>query len=420
MHNLGESETWRRRSTFVLLAVALVGWHLSFEGIRALKPFWTSAELATIITIFHCFAWSLIYAAVPLVVAERVPPARRRIPLVIGIVAATGIVTTATFFSWVSIAAAPSVRKACLDIIDASTTTLAELRDARQRERELRPVLTQTGESILRLAQDEEGSGALTMKPRQGPFAIALYSLASAYADAGEMLDKDDAAAQENFAEAERLLATMRVLHADATAHDDVEEFNSRFAQAAFRLNRLLSDLKKSPLRSVLTVVHKSDAMIGFLPARRDSPHETAAKAALIKLASESKARIDQLAEGVDRTFIKVPRYEALSREQAAIAYIAVFPQYPIICITIDLVIPLIGLLAAIFFSPFQTSEQPITATSERAASLPDPKFNGVAGTPSSTGDEREQLVQALRRSTAEKAAQSRVDHQKSGRRSAP
>jgi hypothetical protein len=417
MQNLDESETWRRRSTLVLLGVAAVGWHLSFEGLRALKPFWTSVELATIITIFHGFSWSLIYAAVPQVVAGKIPPGRRRIPLVIGLVAAAGIVTTATFFSWVSVAAAPSVRRACLDLIDASTTVLADLREARQREQELRPVLAQTSESILQLAQDEEGHGALSTKDRKGPFAYALYALASAYADAAEMLERDDVAAQENVAEAERVLATMRVLHADATAHDErVEDLSARFAQAAFRLHRILSDLKKSPLRSVLTVVRKSDATIAFLPARRDSPQETAAKAALIKLASESKARIDQLAEGADRAFLNVPRFETLSREEAAIAYIAAFPQYPIICITIDLVIPLIGLLASIFFSPFQTPDPPGAAKNERAPSSLAPKSNGAIGAPSSTGDPREHLVQALRRSAAEQAAQSRVDSPKSGR----
>lgn len=417
MQNLGEAETWRRRSTLVLLGVALVGWHLSFEGLRALKPFWTSFELATIITIFHSFSWSLIYAAVPLVVAGRVPPARRRIPLVIGIVAAAGIVTTATFFSWVSVAATPSVRKACLDFIDASTTVLADLRDARQRERELRPVLAQTSESILQLAQDEEGHGALSTKERKGPFTYALYSLSSAYADAAEILEKDDVIAQENFAEAERILASMRVLHADATAQSDrFEDLSARFAQAAFRLHRILSDLKKSPLRSALTVVRKSDATIAFLPARRDSPQETAAKAALTKLASESKARVDQLAEGADRTFLNVPRFETLSREEAALTYIGAFPQYPIICVTIDLVIPLLGLLASIFFSPFQMSDPLGAARSERAPSPPTPRSNRAAAAPSSPGDPRETIVQALRRSAAEKAAQSRVDSPKGGR----
>ncbi|WP_437769037.1 hypothetical protein WME77_19350 [Sorangium sp. So ce764] len=421
MQNLGESETWRRRSTLMLLGVALVGWHLSFEGIRALKPFWTSVELATIITVFHAFSWSLIYAAVPQVVAGRVPPGRRRIPVVIGIVAAAGIVTTATFFSWVSVAAAPSARKACLEIIDASTTALAELRDARQRERELRPVLAQTSESILQLAQDEEGHGALSTKGRKGPFTYALYSLASAYADAAEILENDDATAQENFAEAERILATMRVLHADASTHDDrVEDINTRFAQAAFRLHGILSDLKKSPLRSVLTVVRKSDASIAFIPARRDSPQETAAKAALIKLSGDSKARIDHLAEGVDRSFIKIPRYETLSREEVAITYIAAFPQYPIICITIDLVLPLIGLLASIFFSPFQVSDPAATARGERAPTPTAPNPTNIARAPSTKGENYEQIIQALRRSSAEKAARSRGDSQKVGRRTAP
>lgn len=421
MQNLDESQLWRRRSTFVLLIVAIVGWHLSFEGIRALKPFWTSIELATIITIFHAFSWSLIYAAVPQVVSGGVPSARRRIPIVIGIVAAAGIITTATFFSWISIAAAPSIRKGCLDFIDRSTTALAELRDARQREQELRSVLTQTSDSITRLAQDEEGHGALSTKGRKGPFTYALYALGSAYADAAGILEKDDAAAQENFAEAERLLASMRVLHAEATAHDDnIEDFNARFSQTAFRLNQLLSELKKSPLRSVLAVVRKSDATLAHLPTRRDSPEDSAAKAALMKLANDSKGRIDQLAEGADRTFLKIQRFETLSREEAAIAYIHEFPQYPIICITIDLVIPLIGLLASIFFSPYQRSELTLDAGSGRQPTPAAEKPNGVPTTPSFTGENHAHIIEALERASAEKAARPRVDSQKVGRRAAP
>ena len=265
----------------------------------------------------------------------------------------------------------------------------------------------------MRLAQDEEGHGALSARERKGPISDALYSLASAYGDAAQILESDDVAAQENFAEAERILTTMRVLHAEASAHDDrVEDVNARFAQAAFRLNRILSELKKSPLRSALVVVRKSDATIAFLPARRDSLGETAAKAALIKLASDSKARVEQLAEGADRTFTNVPRFETLSREEAAIAYIKVFPQYPIICITIDLVLPLIGLLASIFFSPFQSLEH--AARTEREPSAP--QSNGAGRVPSSSGENRELVVQALRRAAAEKATQSREDSQESGR----
>lgn len=415
MENLEQLTTWRRRSTLMLIVVGIVGWHLSFEGVRALKPFWTAVELATVITIFHVFSWSLQYATVPMVVSGKVPPGRRRIPLVIGIVASVGIIVTATFFSWVNIAAGPSLRKSFMRIIDEGTAVLADLRDARQRERELKPVLTQTSEAILRLAQDEEGHGALSTKDRKGPFTYALYSLASAYADAADILEKDDVVAHENFAEAERILTEMRVLHAEASAHDDrVEEVATRFAQGASRLNRLLSDLKKTPLRSVLAVVRKSDATISFLPARRDSPLETGAKAALIKLASDSKARIDQLAEGADRTLLKVPRFEVLSREEAAIAYVAAFPQYPIICVTIDLVLPLIGLLATIFFSPSPAPLQVSPARGEREPSSPTSRSNGAAG-PSSSGGKHELVVQALRRA-AGKADRFRDDSQDGGR----
>ena len=397
MHNLAESSTWNRRWTLMLVFVGVVSWHWSFEGARALKPFWTSVEYASVITVFHCLSWALLYAMMPMVVSGRVPWARRGIPFIIGIIASAVIITTATFLSWVNVAAAPSQRKHYQQTIDQGTTALGDLRDARQREQELKTVLGQTSESILRLAQDEEAHGALTTKDRKGPFSLALYSLSSAYSDAAEILEKDDIAARENFAESERVLSTMRDLLAEATAHEDrIDDVNARFAQAAFRLNKLLADLKKSPLRSVLAVVRKSDSTIAFLPARRDLPQETAAKGALIKLATDSKTRVDQLAEGAERTSLTVPRFEILSREEAAFAYIKSFPEYPIICLSIDLLIPLAGLFAAIFFAPLRTSEQPTAGRSERPTA-PVPTEDEPRPSPSN-GENRERILEALRR----------------------
>lgn len=392
----GQFEKWRRRRTVMLFAVAFVGAHLAFEGLHATKGFGTSLELALVTTLFHTFSWMFLYEAVPRAAAGQASAGRGALLVLVGFVAAAGIIATATFYSWVGVAAAPSQRKHFMAIIEDGTTVLAELRDARQREQELKPVLSQTSDSILQLAQDEEKHGALSTKNNKGPFTMALYGLSSAYADAAAILEKDDVAAQENFAEAERILATMRTLHAEASAHDDrVEDVNARFAEAALRLNRLLSELKKSPLRSALTVVRKSDTTIAFLPARRDAPGETAAKGALIKLASESKARIDQLAEGADRTFLKVPRFQTLSREEAAIQYIADFPQYPIYCLTIDLILPLIGLLAALFFAPFRRATEHVPTTRAVEEDDAEPQRPERSST---TLPNRDRIVEALRR----------------------
>lgn len=406
-------EKWRRWRAAMLFVVAAISWHLTFDGLHTLKGFWTSVELATVTTIFHTFSWMLLYDGVPKAAAGLLPRGRSRYLAFVGIVAAVGIVFTATFYSWVGIAAAPSQRKHFLDIIDGATNSLADVREARQREQDLKPVLSQTSDAILKLAQDEEKYGALSTKNNTGPFTLALFQLSSAYADAASILEKDDIVAQENFAEAERLLATMRALHAEASTHDDrVDDVNARFADAAQRLNRLLSDLKKSPLRSALAVVRKSDATIQFLPARRDSPGETAAKAALIKLASDSKARIDQLAEGADRTFIAVPRFEPMSREEAAIAYVKEFPQYVGYCLVFDLLFPLVGLVAALVFSPYRSSSDS-SSRSERRPARSEPDETPAAERPVADAN-RGRILEALRGAGSRKAGSGRSSSRES------
>ncbi|MFO0570196.1 MAG: hypothetical protein U0263_31425 [Polyangiaceae bacterium] len=398
MHiDIAQAEKWRRWRAAMLFVVAAISWHLTFEGLHTLKGFWTSVELATITTIFHTFSWMLLYDAVPKAAAGLLPPGRSRYLAFVGVVAAVGIIFTATFYSWVGIAAAPSQRKHMRDTTGAATTTLADLRESRQRAQDLRPVLSQTSESILKLAQDEEKHGALSTKNNKGPFTLALYALSSAYDDAASIMEKDDAIAAENFAEAERLLTTMRALDAEASTHDDrVEDVNSRFAEAAQRLNRLLSDLKKGPLRSALAVVRKSDATIQFLPARRDSPSETAAKAALIKLASDSKTRIDQLAEGSDQTLITVPRFEPMSREEAAIAYVRDFPQYVGYCLVFDLAFPLVGLIAALIFSPYRSASDSSSRADQGGKRSRSREDDGGGDLPAEHAN-RERILQALR-----------------------
>lgn len=394
MNNLGQAARWRLLWTALLVFVGGVSFHWSFEGARTLKPFWTSLEYAGVITLFHVIAWASLYTMVPMVVAGATPRGRGFLAFAVGLTASIAIITTATFLSWVNISAGPSLRKHDQETIDQSAASLGEMRDGRQRQVELKTVLRQMSDSILALAQDEEGHGALTTKDRKGPISSALYRLHSSYSDAAEILEKDELEAQENFAEADRLLTAMRDLLAEATAHEDrTDDVNARFAQAGSRLNRLLLDLKKSPLRSVLAVVHKSDATVAFIPARSDSPQETSAKAALVKLASDSKGRIDRLADGVDRSSLVVPQFQILSREEAAFAYIKAFPEYPVICLTVDLLVPLVGLIVLVFFAPGRASEQPVAMRGDAAhgAATDDQRD------PPASGQQR-RIVEALRR----------------------
>ncbi|MCC6898763.1 MAG: hypothetical protein IT377_07295 [Polyangiaceae bacterium] len=338
---------------------------------------------------------------VPLVVAGKVSRGRGLVALVVVVLAAPAIISTATFLSWVNIAAGPSLRKHHQETVDQSSAALSELREARQREVELRTVLGETSDSMLRLAQDEEGHGGLSSKTNKGPISLALYRLGSTYADAKEILDKDDREAHENFAEAERVLSTMRDLLTESTAqHERTDDVNARFAQETFRLSRLLADLKKSPLRSVLAVVRKSDTTIAFLPARRDSPQETSAKAALIKLAGESKSRIDRLAEGADRSSLTLPRFEMMSRQEASFAYMKSFIEYPIICLTVDLIVPLVGLFVLVFFAPGRAGDQPVAVQGDQVP---------VAVSDDATDERRrddnaQRIVEALRRRSARPA----------------
>ena len=187
----------------------------------------------------------------------------------------------------------------------------------------------------------------------------------------------------------------MRDLLAEATGNDErTDDVNARFTKAAARLNRLLSDLKKSPLRSVLAIVGKSDATIAFIPARRDSAQETSAKAALVKLASDSKSRIEHIADGADRSSLSVPRFEVMSREEASFAYIKSFIEYPIICLTVDLLVPLAGLIVLVFFAPGRASDQPVASKSDRTSETVPDDATAVRR----PGDNAQRIVDVLRR----------------------
>ena len=58
-----------------------------------------------------------------------------------------------------------------------------------------------------------------------------------------------------------------------------------------------------------------------------------------------------------------------MSRSEASFAYIKSFIEYPVICLTVDLFIPLVGLFVLVFFAPGRASDQPVASRVDAARS---------------------------------------------------
>ncbi|MDD9944225.1 MAG: hypothetical protein OXU20_24495 [Myxococcales bacterium] len=339
-------DRWGSRAQRLLCAVAALSSFLTYEGLAIVKDSPTALALALVAALVQLVAWTYFFEVLP-----RAGGQARRQLTVAAVVACITVTVTSTWFSFFGLVSAPAQQMHMAYVIDDGTKMLATLSERRQAEAPLHPIIEQSATSAERLAKQEK-RGGFGGRRGTGPIHTTLVGLAGTYEDAASILEEREQAVDSARQVAQSTLGEMRslLLRFQAEKGGSATEITSRFASLLFVLNDQFAVLQQSSVPTAVAVVQKAEQLVESIPitgrSRRTVERQEAAKAAIMRIAKDTRRGIETQAQQLDTQKVQVVPYRMLMPIEAVLAHtfptLASYFAYPLV---FDIGIPLMLLV---------------------------------------------------------------------------